>query len=504
MKKKLMFLLTLVMMWLCAVPAAAAGKPVLPAEVSVPSKNCVFLGIEGRYIADIQNALDRINQIRYEACREGVRNPDTGAPLRKSDYIPIKWSSDLEYIARIRAAESCLTMYHSRLNNKIWYELKGPGGGSSNAEVIAWNWSTSMLEGIEQWYEEKADWVKNTGGVTGHYTSMIDPTNRYVGLGTFYSENAAMWPNTTVGEFSGVLKMDETRGKSVPSCIQTLEVSSEYLIPNTYAITGTVPQKAGQTGSLAMTTSIKYNGYRADGLRLLNSVTWSSSRPSAAAVDSNGTIRVRGCGAVDITARASTGAYAKRRLTFAHNWGKGTVTKQATALKTGVRKYTCSGCGASRTEKIPVYKLRKGKTYTVDSFKYKITNANLKGRGTVMLVGTTVNRTALKSLKVQDTVRIRGVRFKVTAIGNSAFRGFSKLSSVTIGKYVKTIGSDTFRNCKRLKSIRIRSKSLTKAGKNSIRNIYKKAVIRVPSGKRSAYKRVFNRSTGYQKRIRIL
>lgn len=455
MKKKLMFLLTLVMMWLCAVPAAAAGKPVLPAEVSVPSKNCVFLGIEGRYIADIQNALDRINQIRYEACREGVRNPDTGAPLRKSDYIPIKWSSDLEYIARIRAAESCLTMYHSRLNNKIWYELKGPGGGSSNAEVIAWNWSTSMLEGIEQWYEEKADWVKNTGGVTGHYTSMIDPTNRYVGLGTFYSENAAMWPNTTAGEFSGVLKMDETRGKSVPSCIQTLEVSSEYLIPNTYAITGSIPKKAGQTGSLAMTTSIKYNGYRADGLRLLNSVTWSSSRPSAAAVDSNGTIRVR-------------------------------------------------GCGASRTEKIPVYKLRKGKTYTVDSFKYKITNANLKGRGTVMLVGTTVNRTALKSLKVQDTVRIRGVRFKVTAIGNSAFRGFSKLSSVTIGKYVKTIGSDTFRNCKSLKSIRIRSKSLTKAGKNSIRNIYKKAVIRVPSGKRSAYKRVFNRSTGYQKRIRIL
>lgn len=446
MKKKLMFLLTLVMMWLCAVPAAAAGKPVLPAEVSVPSKNCVFLGIEGRYIADIQNALDRINQIRYEACREGVRNPDTGAPLRKSDYIPIKWSSDLEYIARIRAAESCLTMYHSRLNNKIWYELKGPGGGSSNAEVIAWNWSTSMLEGIEQWYEEKADWVKNTGGVTGHYTSMIDPTNRYVGLGTFYSENAAMWPNTTVGEFSGVLKMDETRGKSVPSCIQTLEVSSEYLIPNTYAITGSIPKKAGQTGSLAMTTSIKYNGYRADGLRLLNSVTWSSSRPSAAAVDSNGTIRVRGCGTVDITARASTGAYAKRRLTFAHNWG----------------------------------------------------------RGTVMLVGTTVNRTALKSLKVQDTVRIRGVRFKVTAIGNSAFRGFSKLSSVTIGKYVKTIGSDTFRNCKSLKSIRIRSKSLTKAGKNSIRNIYKKAVIRVPSGKRSAYKRVFNRSTGYQKRIRIL
>ena len=176
------------------------------------------------------------------------------------------------------------------------------------------------------------------------------------------------------------------------------------------------------------------------------------------------------------------------------------MTKQSTALKTGIRKYTCSGCKASRTEKIPVYKLRKGRTYTVGSFKYKLTNANLKGKGTVMLVGTTVNRTALKSLKVPDTVRIRGVRFKVTALGSRVFRGFSKLSSASIGKYVKIIGTDTFRNCKSLKSIRIRSRSLTKVGKNSIRNIYKKAVIRVPSGKRSSYKKLFNGSTGYQKR----
>nr|WP_317349064.1 CAP domain-containing protein [uncultured Blautia sp.] len=503
MKKKLMFLLTFVMMWIWAVPASAASKPVLPTDVSVPSKNCIFLGVEGRYIADIQNALNRINQIRYEACREGVTNPNTGTPLQKKDYVPIKWSSDLEYIARIRAAESSLTMHHSRLNNKIWYELKGPKGGQSCAEVIAWNWSSSMTYGIDQWYEEKADWVNNTGEVTGHYTSMIDPANRYVGLGTFYSENAAMWPNTTVGEFSGQLDLDEAKGKSVPACIQTVEVDRKYLLSNTYGISGTIPKKTGQTGSLAMTVGIDYNGTRSTGLRLLSSVTWSSSRPAAAAVDANGTIRVRGCGAVDITARASTGAYAKRRLTFAHNWGKGTVTKQSTALKTGIRKYTCSGCKASRTEKIPVYKLRKGRTYTVGSFKYKLTNANLKGKGTVMLVGTTVNRTALKSLKVPDTVRIRGVRFKVTALGSRAFRGFSKLSSASIGKYVKIIGTDTFRNCKSLKSIRIRSRSLTKVGKNSIRNIYKKAVIRVPSGKRSSYKKLLNGSTGYQKRIRI-
>ena len=46
MKKKLMFLLTFVMMWIWAVPASAASKPVLPTDVSVPSKNCIFLGVE--------------------------------------------------------------------------------------------------------------------------------------------------------------------------------------------------------------------------------------------------------------------------------------------------------------------------------------------------------------------------------------------------------------------------------------------------------------------------
>ena len=38
-----------------------------------------------------------------------------------------------------------------------------------------------MLDGIEQCYAEKQDWVKqNANAVTGHYTQMIDPENLYV------------------------------------------------------------------------------------------------------------------------------------------------------------------------------------------------------------------------------------------------------------------------------------------------------------------------------------
>ena len=126
----------------------------LPTTSAEPSPGCTFLGIEGKYITQIQDAIDRINEIRLEACREGVISPASGKPLTPDDYVPLQWSADLEYIARIRAAEASVTMDHTRTNGKsIWFS--GPNGISSNAEVIAWNWSETMTDGIEQWHNEK-------------------------------------------------------------------------------------------------------------------------------------------------------------------------------------------------------------------------------------------------------------------------------------------------------------------------------------------------------------
>ena len=67
----------------------------------------MFLGIKGSYITDMQNALNRINAIRKEACDEGIKDPrNESRNLTSSDYVTIKWSSDLDYIARIRAADA--------------------------------------------------------------------------------------------------------------------------------------------------------------------------------------------------------------------------------------------------------------------------------------------------------------------------------------------------------------------------------------------------------------
>lgn len=136
------------------------AKDVLPTNKTTASEGCTFVGVEGEYITDAQNALKRINEIRYEACEEGVWKMDiygkpTTEKLTLSDYKPIKWSSALEYIARIRAAEATVVLAHERPNNENFFtSTLTSNGQKSYSENLAWNGGKSMLSGIEQWYKE--------------------------------------------------------------------------------------------------------------------------------------------------------------------------------------------------------------------------------------------------------------------------------------------------------------------------------------------------------------
>ena len=179
------------------------------AETDSVEENCVLVGLKGSYLASADAALKRINEIRKEACKQGVQDPrDPNRKLTMSDYVPVKWSSDLEYIARVRAAEASVYMDHQRPNGTMCFSQASPNGVQSWGEVLAWNNSNDMITGIDQWYGEKQDWVKQTGGVTGHYTSMINPNNLYVGLATFICPDAD-FKNTTSGEFSFETGLDE-------------------------------------------------------------------------------------------------------------------------------------------------------------------------------------------------------------------------------------------------------------------------------------------------------
>ena len=336
-------------------PASAAedltdlsSMTILETDVTTPSEGCVFLGIHGKYISDRQAALDRVNAIRLEACREGIIDPKTSKPLTEADYVPIKWSGDLEKIARIRAAESALTGQHLRTNGNDCFSFDYPDEQKNWGEVLAWNWSDTVLEGIEQWYGEKEDWVNKTeGAVTGHYTSMIDPSNLYIGLGTFCSDQARFY-NTTAGEFSFFEDMDETPAGTDGECIQKLEVNTSYL-SGPAELRGETRGVAGDSVPHVLTTDTTYSSgsrsFTAEGLFFLNNVNWSSSNPAAAEV-SEGTVTAKMCGSTQISAsQTDSGLSASADFTVDHIEEpipevQPTCTKNG--LTAGVR---CSVCG---------------------------------------------------------------------------------------------------------------------------------------------------------------
>ena len=105
------------------------------------------------------------------------------------------------------------------------------------------------------------------------------------------------------------------------------------------------------------------------------------------------------------------------------------------------------------------------------------------------IVTAPANKNA-KSVVIPATVYSGGKTYPVTAIAPNAFKGMKKLTSITIGKYVKTIGKKAFYNCRKLKKVTFKTKKLTKksVGANAFKGIYKKAVVKCPKSKKKAYK----------------
>lgn len=220
------------------VPANVAGaktQTVLETNVTEASEGCTMLGVYGSYFAQAKEALAKINEIRKEACEAGnIRDPrNSGRYLQPSDYVPLKWSSDLEYIARIRAAEAGIAFRfmdsgHDRLNEKGTFSI-GSNGITSSSEDLAYYYVKDMLEGVLLWYSEKQYWVKQDfSEETRHYTSMINPKYTYVGFGGFYSE-VAPYPATMAGEFSAKSDLDETMMEAPEDVMQKIEVSNDYI-----------------------------------------------------------------------------------------------------------------------------------------------------------------------------------------------------------------------------------------------------------------------------------
>lgn len=141
---------------------------------------------------------------------------------------------------------------------------------------------------------------------------------------------------------------------------------------------------------------------------------------------------------------------------------------------------------------------KKGSKYTIKNLKYKVTSASKKKK-TVTVTGGKSKK--LKSVTIPATVKISGVSYKVTAVSAKAFQGYSKLTSVTVGKNVKSIGASAFAKDKKLKSITIKGKALKSIGKKAFASVPKKAAARVPKKSKKAFKKLFKKG-GFKGKVK--
>lgn len=312
--------------------ALTFGAAVLPANVSVPSSGCVLRGIQVTYLAQQQAGLNRINDIRKEACDNGVPDPRTGKPLSPSDFKPMQWSAGLEQIARLRAAECSVSFSHERPNGTMCFDLNGWTSQESTGECIAASGGSyasaadaNIVDLIDLWYSEKSTYVNGGYGVTGHYTSMIDPSNVCVGLGFVFAPDSDMEYNLA-GEFSREASENTAFLPGYANVVQTVEISQ--------GMTGLWQIKAagnnfkvGASVPLALVQTLNSTG--APSLYGLAPVSWTSSDPSVAAIGPDGVLQMYRPGTVTVTALSADGS-ASISIVVRPN----IVTKKMPALRT--------------------------------------------------------------------------------------------------------------------------------------------------------------------------
>lgn len=138
--------------------------------------------------------------------------------------------------------------------------------------------------------------------------------------------------------------------------------------------------------------------------------------------------------------------------------------------------------------------LKIGDKVTGKMGSYKVT-----GKDTVEYTKATASAT----VTIPVTLKAYGKTYKVTSVAAKLLKNNKKVKKVVICSNITKIGAEAFSGCKNLKTITIKSSKLKSVGKNAIKNIYKRARITCPKKKKADYKKLFKKSTGYKKTMKI-
>ena len=142
-----------------------------------------------------------------------------------------------------------------------------------------------------------------------------------------------------------------------------------------------------------------------------------------------------------------------------HEWSEWEITTEATATTAGIKTRVCGLCGAEETMEYTI-----ATSGTTGDVTWRFENGTLYIEGT----GAMGNYVNVGDIAPWQTVRTETTAIViadgVTYIGNRAFKGFNKVTTVTIGKDVATTGYECFYNCTALKTVDIQATNLTSIG----------------------------------------
>lgn len=144
--------------------------------------------------------------------------------------------------------------------------------------------------------------------------------------------------------------------------------------------------------------------------------------------------------------------------------------------------------------------VKAGQTRRISGIDYRVTKSGTDKQAEVQAKRVVSKK---KSIQIADTVKIAGVTCKVTSIAAKACEKNQTITSVSIGKNVRTIGKNAFYRCKKLKKITVKSKVLKKVKEKAIQGIHKKAVIKAPKKQLKKYKKLFSKKAGFRKGMKV-
>lgn len=157
---------------------------------------------------------------------------------------------------------------------------------------------------------------------------------------------------------------------------------------------------------------------------------------------------------------------------------------------------------APSTEPTKAPSLKKGDKVTKAGNTYEVANASAKTVKYVKAENTKKSTVTVPST-VKITVNGKSVTCKVVGIADNAFKNNKNLKEVTIGSNIKSIGKNAFSGCSKLRTIIIKSTSITKIGKNAFKGVPKTTVIKVPKNKVKEYQKALKKA-GFKGKVKAI